>query len=78
VAGTGRGQSGRSGELVNALLCKKIRGKGPGLLVTVACRTATVGAEREAKERARVDGDPGGAPADGEGAPGGVKDVNLQ
>jgi hypothetical protein len=37
-----------------------------------------VGAEREAKERARVDGDPGGAPADGEGAPGGVKDVNLQ
>jgi hypothetical protein len=39
---------------------------------------ATAGAEREAKERARVDGDPGGAPADGEGAPGGVKDVNLQ
>jgi hypothetical protein len=37
-----------------------------------------VGAEREAKERARVDGDPGGAPADGEEAPGGVKDVNLQ
>jgi hypothetical protein len=30
------------------------------------------------KERARVDGDPGGAPADGVGAPGGVKDVNLQ
>jgi hypothetical protein len=57
---------------------KKRRGKGPGLLLTVACRTATVGAEREAKERARVDGDPGGAPADGEGAPGGVKDVNLQ
>jgi hypothetical protein len=39
---------------------------------------AATGAEREAKERARVDGDPGGAPADGEGAPGGVKDVNLQ
>jgi hypothetical protein len=39
---------------------------------------ATAGAEREAKERARIDGDPGGAPADGEGAPGGVKDVNLQ
>jgi hypothetical protein len=37
-----------------------------------------VEAEREAKERARVDGDPGGAPADGEGASGGVKDVNLQ
>jgi hypothetical protein len=37
-----------------------------------------VGAEREAKEWARVDSDPGGAPADGEGAPGGVKDVNLQ
>jgi hypothetical protein len=37
-----------------------------------------VGAERKAKERARFDGDPGGAPADGEGAPGGVKDVNLQ
>jgi hypothetical protein len=34
--------------------------------------------EGEAKERARVDGDPGGAPADGVGAPGGVKDVNLQ
>jgi hypothetical protein len=29
---------------------------------------ATAGAERETKERARVDGDPGGAPADGEGA----------
>jgi hypothetical protein len=40
--------------------------------------TATAGAEREAKERARVDDDPGGAPTDGEGAPGGVKDVNLQ
>jgi hypothetical protein len=39
---------------------------------------ATAGAEGEAKERARVDGDPGGAPADGEGAPGGIKDVNLQ
>jgi hypothetical protein len=37
-----------------------------------------VEADREAKERARVDGDPGGAPADGEGATGGVKDVNLQ
>jgi hypothetical protein len=36
------------------------------------------GAEGEAKERVRVDGDPGGAPADGEGAPGGIKDVNLQ
>jgi hypothetical protein len=38
----------------------------------------TAGAEGEAKERARVDGDPGGAPADGGGVPGGVKDVNLQ
>jgi hypothetical protein len=37
-----------------------------------------VGEEDEAKERARVDGDPGGAPADGVGALGGVKDVNLQ
>jgi hypothetical protein len=34
--------------------------------------------EGEAKERARVDGDPGCAPADGVGALGGVKDVNLQ
>jgi hypothetical protein len=38
----------------------------------------TAGAEGEAKERTCVDGDPGGAPADGEGAQGGVKDVNLQ
>jgi hypothetical protein len=34
--------------------------------------------EGEAKERARVDGDPGSTPVDGVGAPGGVKDVNLQ
>jgi hypothetical protein len=37
-----------------------------------------VGAEEEVKEQAHVDGNPGGAPAYGEGAPGGVKDVNLQ
>jgi hypothetical protein len=43
------------------------------------CRTRSdSGSGRREKERARVDGDPGGTPADGVGAPGGVKDVNLQ
>jgi hypothetical protein len=38
AAGTGRGRSGRSGELVSALLCTKGRGNGLGLLLTVQRR----------------------------------------
>jgi hypothetical protein len=38
AAGTGRGRSGRSGELVSALLCTKGRGIGLGLLLTVQRR----------------------------------------
>jgi hypothetical protein len=39
AAGAGRGRSGRSGELVSALLCTKGRGNGLGLLLTVQRRS---------------------------------------
>jgi hypothetical protein len=39
AAGTGRGRSGRSGELVSALLCTKGRGNRLGLLLTVQRRS---------------------------------------
>jgi hypothetical protein len=44
VAGAGRGRSGRSGELVSALLRIKGRENGRGLLLTVTCRTRSEGA----------------------------------
>jgi hypothetical protein len=39
AAGTGRGRSGHSGELVGALLCTKGRENGRGLLLTVQRRS---------------------------------------
>jgi hypothetical protein len=52
AAGTGRGRSGRSGELVGTLLCTKGREKGPSLLLTVACRTSSDGGSGKRSEGA--------------------------
>jgi hypothetical protein len=52
AASTGRGRSGRSGELVSALLRSKGRGNGLGLLLTVACRTDSDGGSGKRSEGA--------------------------
>jgi hypothetical protein len=52
AADTGRGRSGRSGKLVGTLLCTKGREKGPGLLLTVACRTSSDGGSGKRSEGA--------------------------